>query len=143
MRGSNSERIIHGIAVALVATAVGFGAASSALAQTTPKAKAAGPEIMLMKPTATAVKSGDNEFEVMVKGTDGKPINDADVSVMLVMPKTATMAEMRNEVKLKPSGNGMYLGSGSVMMAGKWNATVMVMKAGKDIGQKKVTVTAK
>ena len=59
------------------------------------------------------------------------------------MPKTATMAEMRNEVKLKSSGSGMYMGSGTVMMAGKWNATVMVMKGGKDIGQKKVILTAK
>ena len=67
----------------------------------------------------------------------------ADVSVLLVMPKTATMAEMRNEVKLKPTGNGMYMGSGNVGMAGKWNTTVMVMKSGKDVGQKKVTLTAK
>jgi hypothetical protein len=59
------------------------------------------------------------------------------------MPKTATMAEMRNEVKLTPAGNGTYKGSGNVMMAGKWTTTVMVMKNGKEIGQKKVTLTAK
>jgi len=29
------------------------------------------------------------------------------------------------------------------MMAGRWNTTVMVMKAGKEIAQKKVTLTAK
>ena len=96
---------------------------------------------MLMQPTAA--KTGDNQFEVMVKSADGKPISDADVSVILLMPKTATMAEMRNEAKLKPSGNGMYMGAGNVMMAGKWTTTVMVMKNGKDIGQKKVTLTAK
>jgi hypothetical protein len=123
--------------------AFGVLMASPAAAQPKPKPKPkmAGPDIMLMKPMAP--KTGANEFEVMVKGVDGKPVNDADVSVVLVMPKTATMAEMRNEVKLKPSGNGMYMGSGNVLMAGKWNATVMVMKDGKDVGQKKVTVTAK
>ena len=131
--------------VAGLAVVVALGIASLASAQDAAKPKPAmkmkGPDIMLMKPMAA--KSGDNEFEVMVKGADGKPISDADVSVVLVMPKTATMAEMRNEVKLKPSGNGMYMGTGNVMMAGKWNATVMVMKGGKDLGQKKVTVTAK
>ena len=128
---------------AVVVTALIVLAVSPAAAQTKAKAKAKGKglDIMLMQPKA--VKSGANDFEVMVKGADGKPINDADVSVQLVMPKTATMAEMRSEVKLKPTGNGMYMGSGNVGMAGKWNTTVMVMKNGKDIGQKKLALTAK
>ena len=144
MRASISVKsAIQTVAVGLVVAVFSLVAVSSATAQAKPKAKAktAGPEIMLMQPTAA--KTGDNQFEVMVKGADGKAINDADVSVVLVMPKTATMAEMRNEVKLKSSGNGMYMGSGNVLMAGKWNTTVMVMKDGKDIGQKKVTLTAK
>ena len=106
-----------------------------------PKPKMAGPEIMLMKPAA--VKSGDNQFEVMVKGADGKPIKDADVSILFVMPKTATMAEMRNEVKLKPSGDGMYMGMGNVGMSGKWTVTISAKQGSKEIGQKKLTLTAK
>ena len=144
MRASMSVKsAIYAVTAGFVVAAFSLVAASSATAQAKPKAKAktAGPDIMLMQPTAA--KTGDNQFEVMVKGADGKRINDADVSVVLVMPKTAKMAEMRNEVKLKPSGNGMYMGSGNVMMAGTWNATVMVMRGGKDIGQKKVTLAAK
>jgi hypothetical protein len=114
-------------------------AVAPAAAQAKPKSK--GLDIMLMKPTT--VKAGENQFEVMVKGADGKPINDAEVSVLFVMPKTATMAEMRNEVKLKPFGNGMYMGPGNVMMAGKWNTTVSVKQGGKEIGRKTVTLTAK
>lgn len=98
-------------------------------------------DIMLMAPTAP--KSGDNQFEVMVKGADGKPIENADVSVLFVMPPMGAMAEMRNEVKLKPAGGGKYTGSGNVMMAGKWNVTISVKQNGKDIGQKKLTLTAK
>ena len=142
------DQIVRGIVMRSVKTSVAVAAITlisvwSASAQTTanPTPKMAGPEIMLMQPTAP--KSGDNQFQVMVKGTDGKPINDADVSVVLLMSKTATMAEMRNEVKLKPSGNGMYTGPGNVMMAGTWNATVSVKRSGKEIGQKKVTLTAK
>jgi hypothetical protein len=45
-------------------------------------------------------------------------------------------------VKLKSAG-GKYTGSGNVMMAGKWNVTISVKQNGKEIGQKKVAVTAK
>ena len=145
MNSSKSmRRWIQFTGATVVIAGIMLTGASPLSAQAKPKskgAKKAGADIMLMRPTAA--KTGDNQFEVMVKGADGKPISDADVSVVLVMPKTATMAEMRNEVKLKPTGNGMYAGSGNVTMAGKWNTTVMVMKNGKDIGEKKVTLTAK
>ena len=126
---------------ALVVTALSVPAASPAVAQT--KAKAKGFDIMLMQPKD--VKTGANEFEVMVKDADGKPISDADVSVLFVMPAMPAMkmAEMRNDVKLKPSGPGLYMGSGSVMMAGKWNVTVSVKQGGKEVGQKKLALTAK
>jgi hypothetical protein len=124
---------------ALVVVALGVLAASPAAAQAKPKAK--GLDIMLMQPKA--VKAGANDFEVMVKGADEKPLTGADVSVLFVMPKTATMAEMRNEVKLKPSGAGMYMGSGNVMMAGTWNVTVSVKQSGKEVGHKTLALTAK
>jgi hypothetical protein len=126
---------------ASVVVALGILAASPAAAQARPKAKAKGLDIMLMQPTA--VKAGANDFEVMVKGADEKPLSGADVSVRFVMPKTATMAEMRNEVKLTPSGAGMYMGSGNVMMAGTWNVTVSVKQSGKEVGHKTLALTAK
>ena len=107
----------------------------------TPKMDMKKLDIMLMKPTA--VKTGANDFEVMVKDPAGKPLTKADVSITFVMPKTATMAEMRNTVKLKDMGNGMYGGAGNVMMSGKWNATVDVMQNGKMVGDKTIAVDAK
>jgi nitrogen fixation protein FixH len=114
-----------------------------AAAQAKAKAKTKGLEIMLMQPKD--VKTGDNEFEVMVKGADGKPLSDADVSVLFVMPAMPAMkmAAMRSEVKLKPSNPGMYMGSGNVMMVGQWNVTVSVKHAGKEVGRKTLTLTAK
>jgi hypothetical protein len=53
------------------------------------------------------------------------------------------MPEMRNTVPLKHEGGGRYRGTGNVMMAGNWDATVMVMRGGQEIGNKKLTVTAK
>jgi hypothetical protein len=129
------------VSAALAVTAVSVLAVAPAAAQAKPNAK--GLDIMLMQPKD--VKSGANDFEVMVKGADGKPVSDADVSVLFVMPAMPAMkmAEMRNDVKLKPSGPGMYMGSGNVMMAGKWNVTVIVKKTGKEVGQKKLALTAK
>jgi hypothetical protein len=129
------------VSAALIATAVSVLAVASAAAQAKPKSK--GLDIMLMQPKE--VKSGANDFEVMVKGADGKPVSDADVSVLFVMPAMPAMkmAEMRNDVKLKPSGPGMYMGLCNVMMAGKWNVTVIVKKNGKEVGQKKLALTAK
>ena len=129
------------VSAALVVTALSVTAVSPAGAQTKAAAKPKGLDIMLMQPKN--VKTGANDFEVMVKGSDGKPVSDADVSVLFVMPKTATMAEMRNDVKLKPSGPGMYMGPGNVMMAGAWTVTVSVKQGGKEVGQKKLTLTAK
>jgi hypothetical protein len=145
-------RMFHGLIgadrraaiVAIGLMAVGLTVTRASAAQEKPKAatmKAAGLDIMLMQPMQP--KAGDNQFEVMVNGADGKPLADADVSVLFVMPATASMSEMRNEVKLKSAGAGKYTGMGQVMMAGKWNVTVSVKQKGKEVGQKKIALTAK
>src|SRR5258705_12583479 len=78
-------------AASIAATALTVVAVSPAAAQAkpTPKAAKAGLDIMLMQPKV--VKTGDNQFEVMVKGADGKPLSDADVSVLFVMPAMPAM----------------------------------------------------
>jgi hypothetical protein len=145
-------RMFHGLIeadrradiVAIGLMAVCLMPAATFAAQEKPKAatmKAAGLDIMLMQPMQP--KAGDNQFEVMVKGADGKPVADADVSVLFVMPATPAMGEMRNEVKLKSAGGGKYTGAGQVMMAGKWNVTVSVKQKGKEVGQKTIALTAK
>jgi hypothetical protein len=101
-------------------------------------------DIMLMsKPSPPT--TGDNTFEVMLKGADGKPITDADVSVMFFMAAMPVMKmpEMKNTVALKHVKGGTYAGTGKVMMAGTWDATVMVKRGGKDVASKKFPVTAK
>jgi hypothetical protein len=90
-------------------------------------------------------KTGDNTFEVTVKGPDGKSITDADVSVnfyMAAMP-SMNMPEMRNTVRLKHVKDGRYRGTGNVTMAGRWDVTIVVTKGGKEVGSRKVAITAK
>jgi RND family efflux transporter MFP subunit len=90
-------------------------------------------------------KTGDNQLEATVKDASGKPIDDAEVTVQFFMPAmpTMNMPAMKSDAKLTPAGGGVYRGSGQVMMAGKWNATVSVKKNGKELGQKTLALTAK
>jgi RND family efflux transporter MFP subunit len=90
-------------------------------------------------------KTGENEFEAVVKDASGKPIADADVSVQLFMAAmpTMNMPAMRNEVKLAPAGNGVYRGTGQVMMAGQWSATVTVVRGGQRLGSQELPLTAR
>jgi hypothetical protein len=88
--------------------------------------------------------TGENTFEAMVM-SGGQPVTDADVSVeffMAAMP-AMNLAEMRNTVPLKHEGAGRYRGTGNVMMAGAWDATVSVKRNGQEIGTRKVSVVAK
>ena len=90
-------------------------------------------------------KVGENQLEVTLRDASGKPVDGADVSVqffMAAMP-TMNMPAMRNEVKLSPAGGGVYRGTGQVMMAGRWDATVTVTRGGQRLGSKQLPVIAR
>ena len=90
-------------------------------------------------------KTGESVFEVAVKDAKGQPVADADVSVQLFMPAmpTMNMPAMRNETKLPHAGEGVYRGPGQVMMAGRWDVTVIVAKGGQPLGRKQLAVAAR
>jgi RND family efflux transporter MFP subunit len=90
-------------------------------------------------------KTGDNEFEAIVKDSSGTPIDDAEVSVQLFMPAmpTMNMPAMRSETKLSAAGAGVYRGTGQVMVAGRWEATVTVVRKGQRIGRKSLPLVAR
>jgi hypothetical protein len=118
---------------------------TAAAAQTAAKAAPARKLDIAFTSTPKPAKTGDNMFEVTVKDAAGQPVTNADVSVLLFMPAMPAMkmAEMRNEVKLQPAGAGKYTGTGQVMMGGMWTVTVSVKEGGKEVAQKKLTLTAK
>ena len=150
-------RVMHASVMALVVTMAAGCSRKESTPQTgsMPNMPAAAPEASTAAPIATGTeitfksdpetpKMGDNTFEVMVM-QDGKPVEDAQVSVEFLMPAMPQMkmAEMRTKADLMPMGKGMYQGKGQVMMAGSWDVTVMVMKNGQEVGSKKLTVAAK
>ena len=90
-------------------------------------------------------KTGENEFEVVLKDPAGVPMDGAEVSVQLfqaAMP-TMNMPAQRSETKLTAAGSGVYRGTGQVMTAGRWDATVTVMRNGQRIGRKNLPLVAR
>jgi nitrogen fixation protein FixH len=139
-----SHHLLRRLAASTLAAAllVASGVAAPAQAQAG-QAKKTGLDIAFSsKPNPP--KSGDNSFEVVVKDATGKPVTDAEVSALFYMPPMPAMkmGEMKNTVPLKHVKDGRYAGSGMVMMSGKWDVTVTVKRAGKELDSKKFPITA-
>ncbi len=90
-------------------------------------------------------RTGETLFGVVVKDGSGQPVTDAEVTVQLFMPAmpTMNMPAMRNETKLPHVGGGVYRGPGQVMMAGRWDVTVTIVKNGQQLGRKQLAVVAR
>jgi RND family efflux transporter MFP subunit len=89
--------------------------------------------------------TGDNQFEVVVKDGSGKPVDGAEVTVQFFMPAmpTMNMPAMRNETRLPGVGDGVYRGQGQVLMASRWEVTIVVARNGQRLGTKQLPVVTK
>jgi Cu(I)/Ag(I) efflux system membrane fusion protein/cobalt-zinc-cadmium efflux system membrane fusion protein len=89
--------------------------------------------------------AAENTFRVTVVDANGKPVEGAQVKVTLVMPAMPSMSmpEMRNSFELSwMAGHNLYMGRGTIAMAGPWNVTVEVRKDGKLIASYRTRVSA-
>jgi hypothetical protein len=90
-------------------------------------------------------RTGDSVFEVSVKDGSGRPVVDAVVTVqqfMAAMP-TMNMPAMRSETKLPHADGGIYRGAAQVMMAGRWEVTVVVSRNGQTLARKPFPMLAR
>jgi hypothetical protein len=87
---------------------------------------------------------GQNLFEVVVKDAKGRPVTDADVALLLLMPADPKTKhpEMRTEGTLNNVGRGTYNGIVIVTMAGDWDVTATATQKGKELGRRKQRLTA-
>ena|SRR5688572_8546273 len=87
---------------------------------------------------------GQNLFEVAVNDAKGRPVTDAEVTLLLLMPADPSTKhpEMRTEGKLNNVGGGKYNGIAIVTMAGAWDVSVTARHKGKVLGEKKTRLTA-
>ena len=90
-------------------------------------------------------RTGESTFEVTVRDPEGRPVEDADVSVVLFMAAmpSMNMPAMRDEAQLPPVGDGVYRGTWNVMMSGRWDVTVNVSKDGERLGSRQLSVVAR
>ena len=86
----------------------------------------------------------ENTFHVTVADPAGKPVTDAQVQVMFVMPAMPSMGmgEMRSSYTLKWNGTE-YVGTGTISMAGPWNVSVDARRGNQSLGSYKTQVDAK
>ena len=102
-----------------------------------------GVTIELNTPPRSLKGASDNTLEVTVR--DGsEPVTDADVKVELFMAAmpSMNMAEMRNTIPLAHQAEGRYTGTGSVSMAGDWDAIVTVTRGGSEVARRTFEVHA-
>ena len=87
---------------------------------------------------------GQNLFEVTVKDAKGRPVTDAEIALLLLMPADPKTKhpEMRTEGTLNNIGGGKYNGIVIVTMAGDWDVTVTATQKDKTLVQKKQRLTA-
>ncbi len=89
--------------------------------------------------------SGANVFEVTVADANGRPVIDADVSVIFYMAPMPTMSmpAMQTDAALSHQGGGIYGGRGEVLMAGRWDVTVVVSRKGQQLDSRVLTLVAR
>ena len=123
-------------AVTLLGTACGQAPSSTAAD--------AGNGITISFKTIDEPAKGENKIEAVVK-QDGKPVTDATVAVTFRMPAmpTMNMPEMHSTTPLTHEGEGRYVGTGQLEMAGSWNVTVTVARNGAQVASSRFSLQAK
>jgi Cu(I)/Ag(I) efflux system membrane fusion protein/cobalt-zinc-cadmium efflux system membrane fusion protein len=89
-------------------------------------------------------RKGNNTFRVKLTGSDGKPVDGADLSMTLFMPAmpAMSMAAMTTKASLSSRGNGTYEGTGVLQSGGTWQVTITVQRNGKMLATKQLRVNA-
>jgi nitrogen fixation protein FixH len=137
--GSNPLAIAALAAVLLLGTACGDERSAA------PAATQSNGALNITFRTLDSPQSGENKLEAVVKQPDGKPVTDANVAVTFRMPAmpSMNMPEMHTTTQLSHSGDGRYVGTSQLSMAGTWYVTVTVSRDGAEVGSSKSSVIAK
>ena len=90
------------------------------------------------------VTTGDNPFEVLIEGPDGKTINDVEVAVSFVMSSwpIKRIPETRTDLTLRLTGDGKYSATWNVSKPGPWQTAITVKRDGVRVGRKSFVLIA-
>ncbi len=89
-------------------------------------------------------RKGANTVRVKLTGSDGRPLEGAQVTAVFFMPAMPAMgmAAERDAATLTDKGNGLYEGSLQLSTGGTWQVTVTAQRGGQTVGTKQLSVTA-
>jgi membrane fusion protein, copper/silver efflux system len=90
-------------------------------------------------------RAGENILEAVVLDSAGRPVSDAQVTVLFYMAPmpSMNMPAMRSETRLSLFENGVYRAPGTVLMSGRWDVIVTVGRGGERLGSRQFSVSAK
>ena len=94
--------------------------------------------------TPSPPQRGNNQFRVQLTDIQGKPVSNANVTVVFYMAAMPAMgmAAMTTTSELQPSEPGVYSGSGKLESGGTWQVTITARRGGTVLGAKQMNVTA-
>ncbi len=89
-------------------------------------------------------RKGANQVLIAVRDSTGRPVTDAEVSVVFFMPAMPAMgmSAMRVEATAKPTANGIYAAPVTLQSGGTWTVTVVAKKGGKTVASTQLNVSA-
>jgi RND family efflux transporter MFP subunit len=94
--------------------------------------------------TPSPPQRGNNQFRARLTDTQGKPVSNANVTVVFYMAAMPAMgmAAMTTRSELQPSEQGVYSGSGKLESGGTWQVTITARRGGTVLGAKQMNMTA-
>jgi len=115
-------------------------AGPSSMAEHPPKPTA---KITFMAQPNPPKGGAENMFHISVVDESGNKVPDAEVTVTFIMPAMPAMSmpEMRNSFNV-PYMQGMYMGKGTIPMAGSWNVLVEAKRNGQVIATYRTRLNA-
>jgi Cu(I)/Ag(I) efflux system membrane fusion protein/cobalt-zinc-cadmium efflux system membrane fusion protein len=89
-------------------------------------------------------RKGANTVRVTLTGSDGRPLQGAEVTAVFFLPAMPAMgmAAERDAATLTDKGNGLYEGWLQLSTGGTWQVTVTAQRGGQTVGTKQLSVTA-
>lgn len=90
------------------------------------------------------LRKGANQVLVTVHDSAGRPVTDAQVSVVFFMPAMPAMgmSAMREAAKAKPVADGSYTAEINLPSGGTWTVTVVANRGGKQIASRQLRLAA-
>jgi multidrug efflux pump subunit AcrA (membrane-fusion protein) len=100
---------------------------------------------LILRTDPDPLRAGENIFEVTAQDADKHPLTDAEIHVVFFMPAMPSMhmPAMRSEARLASIGPGLYRGSGTILMPGRWDVTLTARRGEQAIGTNQTTVIAR